>query len=65
MRCSVDLELCQGHGLCFFAAEELFEIRDSDGKAVALHEVVPPHLVEAARFAQEACPERAIELSEE
>jgi predicted metal-dependent phosphotriesterase family hydrolase/ferredoxin len=65
MRCTVHHDLCQGHGLCFFEAEELFEIRESDGKAIVLHEVVPEHMHDLARAAEDACPERAISLTED
>lgn len=64
MKIDVDLELCQGHGLCYFESDELFDLRDSDGKAVVLVGDVPQRLQEAARAAAQVCPERAIKVIE-
>lgn len=60
----VDLNLCQGHGLCYFESDELFDLRDEDGKAVLLMDEVPERLLEKARAAVRVCPERAIRLVE-
>jgi ferredoxin len=62
MRAEVDLEQCQGHTQCNFTAPALFGLRDEDGRAVALVDVVPPELEPLARAAVEACPERAIRI---
>lgn len=61
-RFRLDLELCQGHGLCYFESDELFDLRDDDGKAVILQDPVPDHLTEVATRAVRACPERALRL---
>jgi ferredoxin len=65
MHVKVDLEACQGHGLCYFAAEALYEIRDSDGRAIVLLDPVPDDMHEAARKSADVCPERAITIIEE
>lgn len=65
MRVRVDLETCQGHGLCYFAAEGLYEIRDSDGRAIVLLDPVPEDMHQAARKSADVCPERAITIVEE
>lgn len=65
MRIHVDLDSCQGHGLCRFEAEQLFELRDSDGKAVVVvddDDEVQEYQHDAARRAMNACPERAITI---
>jgi ferredoxin len=59
----VDLEVCQGHGLCFFVSEDLFDLRDPDGKAIVRLDPVPEHLVDVARESIDACPEQAITLT--
>lgn len=60
----VDLELCQGHGLCYFESADLFDLRDEDGKAVVLMDTVPDRLLAKAEAAVRVCPERAIRLLE-
>lgn len=60
MRVHVDLDRCEGHGLCVFAAPEVFDL-DDDG---CLH--YDPHPPEALRAAVEdavrSCPVAAIRL---
>ncbi|MCU1699066.1 MAG: cytochrome [Mycobacterium sp.] len=63
MRVTVDHDLCQGHGLCTFAAPGLFDIDDS-GHAVVLCEITD-ELELAATTAAESCPERAISLHDQ
>jgi ferredoxin len=58
----VDLDACQGHGLCYAVSEELFDLREPDGKAIVLLDPVPPKLLESAQESIDACPERAIIL---
>jgi ferredoxin len=64
VRVTVDHALCQGHGACYFASDELFAIREGDGRAVVLADPVPDGLIAAARRAEANCPERAIILTE-
>jgi ferredoxin len=42
----------------------LFRLRDEDGYAEAIHEIVPPEFEQLARVACDSCPERAIVLEE-
>ena len=65
VRVNVDHALCQGHAACYFACPAPFAIRDNDGRATVLLDPVPTELVEAARRAEAACPERAITLTED
>ncbi len=62
MHLHLDEEMCAGHGLCYFESDELFDLRDSDGKAVILLDPVPDRLIGAARQSVELCPERALRL---
>jgi ferredoxin len=64
MRTRVDVERCQGHGLCHWTAPEVFAPDDDDGHAVVQVETVPPELEAAVRDAAANCPESAIELLE-
>jgi ferredoxin len=63
MRISVDLDLCQGHGVCCSEAPELFEMA-GDKVRVLDAEPAPDHHA-AARMAAKYCPTRAIHLEEE
>lgn len=65
VRVNVDHAICQGHAACYFASQALFAIRDNDGRAIVLLDPVPTELVEAARRAEAACPERAITVTED
>jgi len=63
MRISVDLELCQGHGVCCSEAPALFAL---DGDKVRVRDAAPtPELQAAARMAAKYCPTRAIRIQEE
>ena len=63
MRVTVDTSLCQGHGLCTFTAQDVFDIDDS-GHAVVLVEDIPQALRQEIHVAVESCPERAISINE-
>jgi ferredoxin len=63
MRISVDMDLCQGHGVCCSEAPTLFEL---DGDKVRVLDAVPaPASHAAARLAAKYCPTRAISIQEE
>jgi ferredoxin len=62
MRVSVDLDVCQGHGVCHMSAPELFELDPDDAHAIVQLDPVPEGLEVDARTAVDACPERAISL---
>ncbi|WP_232306633.1 ferredoxin [Thermobifida cellulosilytica] len=60
MRVRVDGKQCQGHGVCYMTAPDVFAPREEDGHAEVLLDEVGPDLEAAARDGAEACPERAI-----
>jgi ferredoxin len=63
MRISVDLDLCQGHGVCCSEAPELFELA---GDKVRLLDAAPaPAQHGAACLAAKYCPTHAISIQEE
>jgi ferredoxin len=63
MRISVDLDLCQGHGVCVSEAPTLFAL---DGDKVRVLDAEPaPDVHAAARLAAKYCPTRAIRIQEE
>ncbi|WP_029429758.1 ferredoxin [Blastococcus sp. URHD0036] len=64
MRVSVDLDVCQGHGVCHMSAPEVFELDADDGHAIVQLDPVPASMEADARTAVSACPERAITLSD-
>jgi ferredoxin len=58
MRIAVDMDLCQNHGQCVFAAPEIFSFDDDEN---LLYEENPdPALREQAGRAEAACPVRAV-----
>lgn len=63
MKISIDLDLCQGHGVCASEAPELFEVGE-DGRVIVLTENPPeelrPKLADALRY----CPTGAISIEE-
>ncbi|MCW2524423.1 MAG: putative ferredoxin [Frankiales bacterium] len=63
MRISIDAELCQGHGRCYEIAPELVE-DDERSRGFVITPAVPAHLEDKARAAVNACPERAVSISE-
>lgn len=65
MRVRVDPEVCQGHGVCYMSAPDLYHLRDEDGQAFVESEVVPAGMEEAARLGADSCPERAITIWDE
>ena len=56
---------CQGHMQCILVAPDLFVIDDEFGHAHEVAEIVPADQEHAARRAVLACPERAIEISDD
>ncbi|WP_156681302.1 ferredoxin [Sphingomonas profundi] len=63
MKVAVIDERCVGHGMCWLACPDMFELSDEDGHAHARHEDVPPELEEAVNQAVRGCPEQAIVTS--
>ena len=67
MKVLVDRGRCQGHGRCYATAPELFEPVNDEGHSEVVCEEIGGdnnELVEAARQALQACPERAIVIEE-
>ena len=64
MRIAIDTDRCEGHARCLARAPQIFDVDDDQGKSVLLLEDVPDDLVDAARGAADACPERAISVRE-
>ncbi|QFU87510.1 ferredoxin [Amycolatopsis sp. YIM 10] len=64
LRVSVDRDRCVGTGGCVFAAEEVFDQNDEDGRVVLRTEYPGPDLAEAVRQAVDVCPVYAIALAE-
>ena len=68
MRVRVDLELCQGHGLCQEEAPEVFRVVDRPG-AYAQVELLIEEPAEALRekvlAAARYCPNRVITIAED
>lgn len=62
MRVHVNMELCQSHGMCVYAAPDAFELDDDD----LLHytEEVDEARRAAVEDAVKACPTRAISIPE-
>lgn len=60
MKVDVDMDLCQAHGECAFAAPEVFELDDED----QLHWVAEPDesLRDKVQQAAKNCPVSAIQV---
>jgi ferredoxin len=61
LKVDVDMDLCQSHGECVFAAPEVFELDDDD----QLHWVAGPDesLREKVQQAEKVCPVSAIRVT--
>ncbi|MEV0126625.1 ferredoxin [Streptomyces sp. NPDC050703] len=58
MQITVDMNLCESHGQCVFAAPEIFSFDDDD---YLVYEAAPSDaLLDRAQKAAAACPVRAI-----
>jgi len=60
MRVRVNMELCQSHGMCVYAAPDVFALDDDD--VLHYREEVDESQRAAVQDAVKACPTRAIEL---
>jgi ferredoxin len=63
VRIVVDLDLCQGHGVCCSEAPELFELERD--KVRVRNDRPAPEFHAAARVAAKYCPTHAIRVQEE
>jgi len=59
MKVAVDLERCQGNGVCVRRAPEVFSL-PGGGTVLLLHDQPAPELHRAVRDAARRCPTRAI-----
>jgi ferredoxin len=62
MRVGVDLDVCQGHGVCHMSAPEVYELDPEDGHSIVMVDPVPPELEADAQLGVDSCPERAISV---
>lgn len=60
MKVQVDLERCEGHGLCEDVAPELFEVGDEGDLVVLFTGEVPPGQETRAHEAVRVCPVGAL-----
>lgn len=63
MRIAVDLERCQGNGVCARKAPEVFEV-DGGGRLTVLQNEPRPDLHRAVRDAVRRCPTQALTTEE-
>jgi ferredoxin len=67
MRVKVDLELCQGHGVCHEEAPEVFEVIERAGQydqVKLLDESPPEALRKQVESAARHCPNRVIRIED-
>ncbi|GCD94796.1 ferredoxin [Embleya hyalina] len=63
MRVTVDMNLCESHGQCVFAAPDVFSFDDDD---FLVYEARPSDALRAhVRTAMGMCPARAISITDE
>ena len=68
MRVVVDLDLCQGHGVCQTEAPEIFRVVDRPGeygRVEVILERPPEELRGPAEAAARYCPNRVITIAED
>ncbi|WP_372777148.1 ferredoxin [Litorivivens sp.] len=64
----IDLDLCQGHGVCQAEAGEVFELQESDApypQAVVIKSDISIEEREKVLKAEKFCPNAAITVTEE
>lgn len=64
VRVRVDLDLCQGHGVCVDEAPETFRVDRTENKVVLLHESVSDDERARIALAVKHCPSRALTIEE-
>jgi ferredoxin len=62
MKVHVDMNLCQSHGECVFAAPEVFDLGDDD--VLVWKEDVDEQLRDKVQEAAELCPMMAIRIED-
>ena len=63
-RVAIDLDLCQGHGVCVSEAAEVFDLDSEERKACLRMESPDPKLRDKVELAARHCPTRAISIKE-
>ncbi len=63
-RVRVDLDLCQGHGVCVGEAPEVFDIESTENKVVLKTASPDPELRERVELAVRHCPTHALSIEE-
>lgn len=64
LRIKVDMDLCQGHGVCESEAPDVFEV-DRDHKVRVLNESPAEAQLKAVNMAVKYCPTHALKLVDE
>jgi sterol 14-demethylase len=64
-RVKVDLDLCQGHGVCATEAPEVFAVDREASRVVLLREDVPDELRAKVERAVRYCPTRALSIEDD
>lgn len=65
MKVIVDLDKCQGHGLCKMAGPDVFELAEEDGHSIVKYpDGIPAELEDQAAMGVEACPEIALSIED-
>ncbi len=62
MRIVVDIDLCQGHGVCVNEAPEVFDLDVEANRVVVLQEAPPDDRLDEVKAAVKYCPTRALAL---
>jgi ferredoxin len=65
VRVRVDIDLCQGHGVCKGEAPEVFGVDPERRQVVLLDERPPEALREKVKAAVRFCPTLALRIEEE
>ena len=65
LRVRVDLDLCQGHGVCVSEASEIFALDPKETRVRVLDERPAPGLRAKLEAAVRHCPTRAISILED
>jgi len=61
----VDIDLCQGHGVCAGEAPEVFAVDPAESRVVVLDPDPPETLRAKVEAAVKYCPTRALRITED
>ena len=64
MKVVVDIDLCQGHGVCKEEAPEVFAVDEDENRVVLLQERPGEELREKVKLAVKYCPTRALRIED-